>query len=574
MSDQHEPPENPLEAVAAIEDIAKGVRNSGLHMEQLAKMAKNWQGQCMALALRAKQVTETIQQYIEAVKEQPETAGQKFDLKAGLEAFVGLKSGYYRLQSKRNLIVHISFNLTYYPQPAVIRDMTSWIQMQWHPQPLLSKPSFAAGQQLQTSQKLTDFNRRLDQSLAQLALAFTPHRVQRALDLVAQEQLLRQLKQGVEEELAALEEIRRAKLTPDQERTRWLELAIEHHHIRLIPYESLKVTKFLKKGGFGIVSTALWDDSDVVLKQLFDQKDFVDEVMLHTRVHDGDYIVKFHGVTKDPEGTLGMVMKYAHNGNLREYITSHGSVMSWYDRLRLAQQIATGLSFIHRERIFHRDFHSYWSNARLAQNDFIISTPSSSIQGNILIDLNGAPMITDFGLSRTESVALSEQSMTVYGIVAYTAPERLRTPSYRYDDCCDIYSLGVILWEISSVHRPFGGQNDIPLAFDIMSGVREHVVDGTPKKYAELYQACWDADPEKRPDITTVKKVLNELVEAFRDPKVVGEGVELVRVKEMRATAFDQEGAVTAIIDGESEGKSGREEKSAEFVTALAADGM
>jgi len=105
---------------------------------------------------------------------------------------------------------------------------------------------------------------------------------------------------------------------------------------------------------FGVVYQADWDDTPIVLKQLFDQKDFVQEIRLHKRVHDGDYIVKLHGITKDNDGNLGMIMKYAAHGSLRDYLKSHASQLTWYQKVQLAKQITIGLSFIHRERIFHR----------------------------------------------------------------------------------------------------------------------------------------------------------------------------------------------------------------------------
>ena len=64
--------------------------------------------------------------------------------------------------------------------------------------------------------------------------------------------------------------------------------------------------------------------------------------------------MKLHGITKDNDGNLGMIMKYAAHGSLRDYLKSHASELTWYQKVQLSKQITIGLSFIHRERIFHR----------------------------------------------------------------------------------------------------------------------------------------------------------------------------------------------------------------------------
>ncbi|CAG8739975.1 5000_t:CDS:2, partial [Cetraspora pellucida] len=196
---------------------------------------------------------------------------------------------------------------------------------------------------------------------------------------------------------------------------------------------------------------------------------------------------KFHGITRDTDGNLGMIMKYAANGNLRDYLKHHGTSLSWYQRVLLAKQISIGLSFIHREKIYHR--------------------------GNILVDENGGPMITDFGLSRvSDRDKRASMSEKTFGLVSYTAPERLKNSKYSFDDRCDIYSLGVIFWEISACRKPFNGQNDSNLALKIMLNERETFSPDTPEKYVDLVKSCWHDDPSKRPTMAIIKQSLNEIL--------------------------------------------------------------
>ena len=90
-------------------------------------------------------------------------------------------------------------------------------------------------------------------------------------------------------------------------------------------------------------------------------------------------------------------------------------------------------------------------------------------------------------------------------------PNRLLDPKFPYAKSSDIYSFGVLMWEISSGHAPFKDcirNNDMfALAFSIINGTRETTIRGTPKNYEKLYEKCWNKVPEQRP---TIGKVLEE----------------------------------------------------------------
>jgi serine/threonine protein kinase len=97
------------------------------------------------------------------------------------------------------------------------------------------------------------------------------------------------------------------------------------------------------------------------------------------------------------------------------------------------------------------------------------------------------------------------------GVMAYIAPERFRNPSY-FDAKCDIYSLGVLLWELTTGHSAFAKvPQDVNLAISIMNGRRELAVDGTPIEYRALFERCWDSDPDKRPSTDEILATLAEV---------------------------------------------------------------
>ena len=69
----------------------------------------------------------------------------------------------------------------------------------------------------------------------------------------------------------------------------------------------------------------------------------------------------------------------------------------------------------------------------------------------------------------------------------------------------DIYSIGMLMWEISSGQPPFSiYEHDLDFAMNIINGMRPKIVPGTPLEYKSLMEQCWDADPLKRPDINSL----------------------------------------------------------------------
>ncbi|KAF9158943.1 hypothetical protein BGX21_003579 [Mortierella sp. AD011] len=215
---------------------------------------------------------------------------------------------------------------------------------------------------------------------------------------------------------------------------------------------------------------------------------------MHKQVHDSNYIVKFFGITKHPlTHDTCIVMQFAENGCLQDFLENQNISITWLTKYRLAWEISSGLDFIHRENIFHTDLHSR----------------------NILIDTNGKALITDFGLSKSVNKTIYTTKAGLFGVVPYVAPERMQNPTYTYNAKCDIYSLGVIFWELSSCVIPFEMQlQDVMLAVNIIAGVREKTVPGTAVEYEMLYRRCWDGLPQNRPSMDIVLSELVELLAA------------------------------------------------------------
>jgi hypothetical protein len=105
--------------------------------------------------------------------------------------------------------------------------------------------------------------------------------------------------------------------------------------------------------------------------------------------------------------------------------------------------------------------------------------------------------LADFGLSKRIGASSNVQSK-LFGMVPYVDPKSFnrrrnknnQTQIYSLNEKSDVYSIGVLLWEISSGQPPFDAEDeqyDVSLILEISQGLRETVVPDTPKEYVQIY---------------------------------------------------------------------------------------
>ncbi len=106
--------------------------------------------------------------------------------------------------------------------------------------------------------------------------------------------------------------------------------------------------------------------------------------------------------------------------------------------------------------------------------------------------------LADFGLSKRIEEASSNSQSKLYGIIPYIDPKKFNrrknnnnlTQVYTLNEKSDVYSVGILLWEISSGKPPFyieGEQYDIDLVVEISQGLREKTIPNTPEDYVKIY---------------------------------------------------------------------------------------
>ncbi|CAI2167671.1 6790_t:CDS:1 [Funneliformis geosporum] len=110
--------------------------------------------------------------------------------------------------------------------------------------------------------------------------------------------------------------------------------------------------------------------------------------------------------------------------------------------------------------------------------------------------------IGDLGLSQPADV--SSQNNEIYGVIPYIAPEVLNGAKFSKES--DIYSLGMVMWELTSGRKPFDYvEHDHNLIYQIIDGKRPDITQDTPDFYSNLMKRCWHPDPSKRPLIAEIK---------------------------------------------------------------------
>ncbi|CAB4391063.1 unnamed protein product [Rhizophagus irregularis] len=281
----------------------------------------------------------------------------------------------------------------------------------------------------------------------------------------------------------------------------WIEKTISKKRIKYYEYEYFNDIQEIDSEGFGKTFRVKWKKSNQYLSlksfKKFDNlvvKELVHELKLRLRVEFYNNIIGFYGITTkeneiDKTKEYLLVTEYADSGNLRNYLKNNFHRLTWDNKYELAYQLAGAVSYLHEEEMVHLDLHS----------------KSILVHQNII-------KLADFGLTRRIEEASKNQTRPFS--IPYTDPKRLTNRKYNLNQKSDVYSIGVLLWEISSGRPPFyndGKAYDIGLIYEISQGNREKPIPGTPDSYVKIYTECWNQEPDNRP---TIDEVVDKLKSA------------------------------------------------------------
>jgi serine/threonine protein kinase/Flp pilus assembly protein TadD len=149
-----------------------------------------------------------------------------------------------------------------------------------------------------------------------------------------------------------------------------------------------------------------------------------------------------HEVGTSDDGWLFMAMPLYHGETLRARLAREGP-MQVREALEIARQVAEGLQAAHAAGIIHRDLKP----------------------ANLMLLPDGVVKILDFGLAKARDQSLSETGARL-GTVAYMSPEQIRGDAV--DERVDVWALGVILYEMLTARKPFGGEEEVAITHAIL----------------------------------------------------------------------------------------------------------
>jgi len=244
-------------------------------------------------------------------------------------------------------------------------------------------------------------------------------------------------------------------------------------------------------GSFGEVWRGEWAGIDVAIKKVSNAKigpkevaAFREEINIMAKLRHPN-ILQFFGACLEPD--LCLVTQFAERSSLFHALRDKD--LTWEYAKRIIMDVARGMLYLHTRNppVVHRDIKSL----------------------NILVTKDWRGVVADFGLTKIKE----QQFLKTYcGSPAWTAPEVLR--GLQYDESADVFSFGVVLWEVLSRRPPYEGMSPNIIIGKVIppNGMRPPIPDGSAPDYVGLMTACWDDVPSRRPTFTQIIEQLKRIL--------------------------------------------------------------
>ncbi|PRP81759.1 putative LRR receptor-like serine/threonine-protein kinase [Planoprotostelium fungivorum] len=249
----------------------------------------------------------------------------------------------------------------------------------------------------------------------------------------------------------------------------------------ILCYEELENMIMIGSGAFGIVFSAQWRGIKVAVKQV--KAEYVDEKQvsefLHENLRPHPNVVLFMGITVPPS-PLSIITEYCGGGSLLSYLRNNEEKVTLEEKMKFVTQIAQGMLHLHMEKIIHRD---------LAVR-------------NILLTNHLDAKVADFGMSRQQMDDVQTTASTI-GPIRWMAPEAMKERKYSHKT--DVYSFGVLVWEIVTNREPYEDMDLMQVAISVMNNdLRPEIPDDTDPVLEKLMHGCWKKDPTERPNFAHI----------------------------------------------------------------------
>ena len=261
----------------------------------------------------------------------------------------------------------------------------------------------------------------------------------------------------------------------------------------ILDYSDLKFDEVIGTGAEGEVSIGKYIPTNqmVAIKRLHDNGIIENDHIFRREVYSlsvlrHPFILPFVGFTDKPPFCI--VTKYISSGSLFKVLRMVPMPLTGTDLSLIAYGVALAMKYLHEQKFIHRDLKTH----------------------NILIDERKLPVICDFGSTREMDQVMTGQC----GTPNYMAPEFIRNESY--DQSVDVYSYGMILWEMITKEIPYARKEPPQVVYMIISNKQPEIPDNTTDALRKLILSCWDREPAKRPTFTEIVKIFEKGTPLFQ----------------------------------------------------------
>ncbi|KAK7283770.1 hypothetical protein RIF29_13516 [Crotalaria pallida] len=253
----------------------------------------------------------------------------------------------------------------------------------------------------------------------------------------------------------------------------------------------LRYEKQIASGSFSDVYKGTYHNQDVAIKVLKNgnlneniPREFAQEVFILSKIQHKNVIELIGACTKPPN--LYIVTEYMSGGCMYDFLHMQKGILTLPSLLKVAIDVSEGLSYLHQNDIIHRDLKA----------------------SNLLMGEKGVVKIADFGVARLLDPAGIMTAET--GTYRWMAPEVIEHKPYSHK--ADIFSFGIILWELLTGKLPYENLTPLQAAIGVVQkGLRPEIPRDTHPKLVELLHHCWHQDPSFRPDFSEILKFLQHI---------------------------------------------------------------
>ncbi|CAL0330366.1 unnamed protein product [Lupinus luteus] len=224
--------------------------------------------------------------------------------------------------------------------------------------------------------------------------------------------------------------------------------------------------------------------------------DFWKEALMLSSLHHPN-VVSFYGIVRDgPDGSLATVTEFMVNGSLKQFLHKKDRTIDRRKRLIIAMDAAFGMEYLHAKNVVHFDLKCE----------------------NLLVNMRDPQRpickIGDLGLSKVKQHTLV--SGGVRGTLPWMAPELLSGKSTMVSEKIDVYSFGIVMWEVLTGDEPYADMHSASLIGGIVNNnLRPRTPTWCDPEWKSLMESCWASNPAERPSFSEISKKLRTMAAAM-----------------------------------------------------------